>query len=150
MAEKSFSAQVDAWARKSEERLRDVFQMASTEVIEEMRKPVGAGGSMPVVSGFLRNSLQVALNADLPAADRKPTGSAGAPQDVHAVIAGAEIGDTISAGYTAIYALRINYGFQGEDSMGRTYNQQGRLFVEKAVQQWPAIVSSVVARLKNA
>lgn len=175
MAKKSFSAQVDAWARQSQERMKDAFQMASTEVIEKMQEPgpsvastkdairkgglgsVGRGkkkqhvqgpvrsggaGNMPVDTGFLRNSLQVALNADLPPADRRNKGgSAGAPPAIEAVIAGADIGDKITVGYTAVYALAVNYG---------THGLQGYLFVEKAMQQWPTIVSSVVARLKGA
>lgn len=59
---------------------------------------------------------------------------------VEMVIQGAEIGDTIYLGFQAAYALRMEYGFVGQDSLGRNYNQRGFGFVEKTGERWPQIV----------
>lgn len=37
---------------------------------------------------------------------------------VDAVIAGADLGDTIMASYGMAYSLRLEYGFEGTDSLG--------------------------------
>ncbi|RAI34530.1 HK97 gp10 family phage protein [Rhodoplanes serenus] len=146
----SFAAQVDAWVRETEARMTAVFRQSAQEVIEEMQTPVGEGGRMPVDTGFLRSSLQVSLNADpVPATRKNDDGASAAAPDVSMVVAGAEIGDTITASYSAVYARRIEYGFVGQDSKGRTYNQSPRGFVRGAADQWQAIVTRVAQRLKD-
>jgi hypothetical protein len=66
------------------------------------------------------------------------------------VAASMKAGDTATFTYTAAYARRVNSGFTGQDSLGRTYNQQGAHFVENAVDQWPALVAASVAKAKAA
>lgn len=140
MARLPFSAQVDAWVRQTQERMEAVFKTSASEVIEAMQTPVGGGGNMPVDTGFLRASLVVSINTDLPPASRKNPGGQGfAVPPVDMVIAGVALGDTIVAGYTANYAGHVNYG---------TSRMAPRQFVERAAQQWPTIVGSVTARLR--
>lgn len=138
MAQQSFSAQVDAWVRKSEARLEAVFKWSAQDVISEMQEvgpsvanPDSFGtGHMPVDTGALRASLQAAL--DTPATPamtfRPPSGGSIAydPSPVALVIAGAKLGQTIYATYGASYAPRMEarYGF-----------------VRLAAQQWARIVS---------
>jgi len=43
----------------------------------------------------------------------------------------------------------MNYGFVGQDSLGRTYNQAGFGFAEDAASKWPAIVAAEAAKLKD-
>ena len=57
-------------------------------------------------------------------------------------IAGAELTDTIYLGFQAAYALRMEYGFIGQDSLGRTYNQSGNQFVGLAAQRWQEFVDN--------
>lgn len=135
-----FAAQVDEWTRQTRERMEAVFKTAASDVIEAMQTPVGGGGNMPVDTGFLRASLVVSINTELPATNRKNPGGAGfSPRPVDMVIAGAALGDTIVAGYTANYAGYVNYG---------TGRMAPRQFVERAAQQWPTIVGNVTARLR--
>ncbi len=136
----SFAAQVDAWTRETEQRMTAVFRESASDVISEMQKPVGAGGNMPVDTGFLRASLQVGVNTPaVPLNRANPGGSFTAPA-VDLVIAGAELGDTITASYGANYAGHVNYGARG---------RAPRQFVGLAAQKWEQIVNAVVARLKN-
>lgn len=58
-------------------------------------------------------------------------------------------GETLYIGFQANYARRMNYGFVGEDSLGRTYNQSGFGFVEKAAARWPFIVDAAAAKVRT-
>lgn len=154
----SFSAQVDAWVKQVKTRELAVFKESAQRVISEMQTPVKAGGRMPVDTGFLRASLQATIgtpsSADPGTPRKRQNGEEGVifPLDagqVALVIADAKLGDTIYATYGAAYARRLEYGFVGEDSLGRSYNQAGKGFVRSAAQKWPQIVGQVSAELKT-
>ena len=134
----SFSAQVSAWASAELERAEAVFQTAAQTVANEVRTPVTAGGRMPVKTGNLRRSLMSSTSS-------MPTIIEGKQEftdnPVELVIAGAELGGTIYLGFQAAYAARMNYGFVGQDSLGRSYNQAGFGFVDAVAQRWRQIVA---------
>jgi hypothetical protein len=143
MATLSFSAAVAQWADKVEGAVEAVFKEATQEVVEEMQKPTGQGGRMRVDTGFLRASL-LASSTSMPAINAlaKPIdGRAYTPDfaQVEAVIAGADIGDTLYFGYTAAYAGHREYGSNGQPADG---------FVRVAAQNWPVIVDRKAAELK--
>lgn len=136
MPDSSFTAQVSSWVRDVEGVLEAIFRESSKRVIEDMLVPVGAGGSMPIRTGFLRASLLASTTA-MPTLTRRNEGNVIVAFDAGPVtlaIAGADLGETIFAGFTAVYAAAVNYG-------------RGYLFLEKAAQKWPAIVSQVEAEL---
>jgi len=137
MAQRSFSAAVDAWVAKSEARLEAVFRMSAQDVIAEMQEvgpsvanPDSFGtGHMPVDTGFLRASLQASINEPRPAMMFRPPSAGSVAYEaspVALVIAGARLGQTIYATYGASYAPRMEarYGF-----------------VRLAAQRWQEIVS---------
>lgn len=134
-----FSATVDAWVRKSKQKTEAVFKTAVQSTIDDMQTPVGAGGNMPVDTGFLRASIQASLNAPVLRQMPNPGGAAGFATDTSLVIAGAELGDTIYATYGANYAVYQEYGANGKP---------GRGFVRLAAQNWQANVNRAVAALK--
>ncbi|MFG1330199.1 HK97 gp10 family phage protein [Xanthobacter autotrophicus] len=146
----SFSAQVDAWVKEVKTRELAVFRGSAQRVIAEMQTPAGDGGRMPVDTGFLRASLQMTLNAPATGPLQKPlkgSGRLGTGQfDFR--FDHAELGDMIYATYGAAYARRLEYGFVGQDSLGRTYNQVGKAFVRSAAQKWGQIVAQVSTELK--
>lgn len=137
-----FAATVSAWVAQSQERITAVFRESSQQVIEDMQTPVGAGGNLPILTGFLRASLQVTKDAPIGLTQTNPDPNAKyATTDVAALaIAGAEIGDILYAAYGAVYARSVNYGRNGSG---------GRLFVETAAQKWPSIVEEVSARAQS-
>ena len=151
MAQKSFSAQVSEWVKETKERQIAVRNEAAQRVIAIMQTPVGQGGNLPFDTGFLRASLMAVIgnaNFELKA---NPESGAAVPYDagqISLIIAKAKLSDTVEAVYTAKYARRMEYGFSGKDSLGRTYNQTGRRFVALAAQQWPRIVSEVATEAK--
>lgn len=156
----SFAAQVDEWCQATEARMLAVFRESAQRVIAEMQKVGpsvrnpggGAGGNMPVDTGFLRASLMTTLNN--PSTEVKFKDSAVGVQvwdegAVQLVILSAKIGDSVYAVYSAAYARRMEYGFSGTDSLGRTYNQSGYGFVRLAAQKWQTIVQEVVRDAKS-
>lgn len=132
----SFAAQIDDWVRQTEQRATAVFRQSSQEVISTMQAGV------PVDTGFLRASLQVGVNSEPVKADQPADGGQHtyAPTAATLAIAGAEIGDTVVASYSANYAPFVEYG---------TSKMVGRGFVRLAVEQWQSIVNRVTAAAKS-
>jgi hypothetical protein len=141
----SFEAQVDAWCRKTDQRMELVFKESTQRLVTEVQTPVGAGGNMPIDTGFLRNTLQASTTAPSPidpsAVPVKPPGHIAGTVlyqeregDIAAVIASATLGQTIYLTYTAAYA-RIQ--------------EMKRGFVRLAAQRWPQIVAEVIRDAKD-
>ncbi len=140
MPQGSFSAQVDAWVGKTKARMEAVHKESVQRTIEVMQTPVGAGGNMPVDTGFLRASLMARVGIPaLPTRENPGAKVSYDPGQVTLVIAGAKLSDPINAVYTANYARHVEYGARG---------RAGRRFVALAAQQWPRIVSEVVTEAK--
>lgn len=150
MANGQFTASVEEWVTELKGGLLGVVQQSTQDVVELIKKPIGAGGNMPIDTSFLQNSLQGSATA-MPTIDAAHNGEQppmyGNAAQIEALIAGMKLGDTLHFGFTAVYAMRQNYGFTGTDSLGRNYNQQGRFFVELALQQWPQLVENNQRRL---
>jgi len=147
MAQKSFAASVGAWARQTEARTLAVHRHAVQTLAEEVRKVIPEGGHMPVDTGFLRASL-MASTAAMPRleapGEAKTYSEASGQSDIVLVLAGATLYQKIYLGFTAVYARRLEYGFEGEDVLGRTYHQQGYGFVRLTAQRWKKIVAESV------
>lgn len=135
----SFAAQVSEWCQQVEGAAEAVFQTAAQMVANEVRTAVAEGGRMPVKTGNLRRSLMASTSA-MPTI--KPEQTTFSDSGLELVIAGAELGSTVYLGFQAAYAARMNFGFVGEDSLGRVYNQAGFGFVDAVAQRWPQIVAA--------
>lgn len=142
----SFAAQISDWARETEGAIETIFHTAAQAVANEVRTPLIVGGRMPVKTGNLRRSL-MASTTDMPPV--KPEKAVYADSGVEMVIAGAGIGSTVYLGFQAAYAARMNYGFVGEDSLGRSYKQDGYGFVDAVAQRWPQIVAAAEATVRT-
>lgn len=136
---KTFTAQMQAFRDKTKEQMQAILQTSVQDLMEEAQRPIAQGGRMPVKDGHLRNSLTSELNgAEL----------AKGPVSYMLAAASMEPSDVARFAWTAAHALRQEFGFVGEDSLGRTFNQQGKHFAEGAALQWPAIVARNVGKLK--
>jgi len=134
-----FAAQLDKWANQTSRDLELIFKESAQELFSKAQTPVAQGGNMPVDTGFLRNSFVAGLNGST---------SLTGPDAYVAAIAGAKLGDVVFGGWTAKYAARIEFGFSGQDSLGRTYNQDGRGFARKAAMEWQQIVQRNAAKVR--
>jgi len=134
-----FGEQVWAFAEKAKQRQLAIFRESAQALMEEANTQEGEGGKMPVDTGFLRNSSAASV-------DGMPSDAAGEPALVFAAL---ELGQTVWAGWTAVYALRMEHGFYGEDSLGRLYAQSGKGFARAAAQNWTFIVERATQAVKD-
>lgn len=127
-----FASQIDAWVNQTEKRINAVFRLSTQKVISYMQENV------PVRDGFLRASLVVLVNQDPPKADKTDEDGLGPYTDAYMnmALAGAVAGDRVVSAYTMVYARRLEYGFTGTDSLGRSYNQPPRGWTRAAAARW--------------
>lgn len=136
----SFAAQVSAQIAKSKVKLRYVAVNAIQDVMEAAQTPQapasrsGGGfieGRIPVDTSALINSLT--------------TSQGGKGETAYiAALAGFEPGESISFIWAMPYAMRIEMGFVGTDSLGRSYNQAGRHFVSYNAARFSTFVEARV------
>lgn len=140
----TFQAQVDAWVRKSQARMLAIFRLSSQYMIEAVLDRT------PVDTGYLRASLVITYDGPVPMrADARSSGDWSYDPPLYSLqIAASSLGDTLYASFTAAYARRIEYGFQGADSLGRQYNQEGVGMVRLAAQRWQEFVDRSTAEAK--
>lgn len=131
------AAQVKAFADKAKERQLVVFKISAERVLREANVPVHHGGRLPFDLGNLRNSITAGT-------------SPGGGEDPALVFHRLEIGQTAYAGWSAVYAMRQEFGFHGPDSLGRVYNYEGRAFLRSSIQRWQEYVDDAVGDAKRA
>jgi hypothetical protein len=139
----NFAATVNAWVNEVEGAIEAIYRDSVDELVET------AQSYAPVKTGFLTNSL-LASTAMMPPIDpaKKPVKGATYPKsEISAEIVNGSFGSVLYLGYTAAYAARLEYGFDGVDSLGRVYRQQPRAFVRRAAQDWANIVNRNAQRL---
>lgn len=145
-----FKINLGKWKKKVGARL----QAVARQTVQEMAKQVVL--ATPVDLGFLRASWQPSVGDD---AESIIVGKFGTPQSpdpsgamaltkIAAIVPQIKTGDVFHMRNGAVYAMRIEYGFVGEDSLGRYYNQQGQFYVTGTVKKWPKIVEQVIKDLK--
>lgn len=140
----SFSADVDAWVRKTKIRQRAVVRESAQRVVSEMLKPRGAGGRMPIDTGFLRASARASRSA-MPTIDSGATPASGQTyaardSDITLEIARMDVGDVLYVGFTAAYAAAQEYGARGRTPAA---------FVRGASEQWQSIVAQVAVEARS-
>lgn len=153
------AAEFSQWSEKAKRNVELVVKGSAQDVSEIMTRRQEAMwradtgqqvketfevGRVPVDTGELISSVVVEIGGT-----RRGKGQGKNPPDFAAAIAGFEIGQDIVVAFTAPYARRLEYGFSGDDSLGRTYNVAGRFFVRNAVQQWRTIVGANAALFKD-
>ena len=134
----TFTADVDRWVQKTKRNLSTIV----TEGIEEIARETFE--KTPKVTGRLAGSWVVSLNTPL----RGQTGRFA--QRVSSLqITGYSAGDTIYFGNTEPQARRIEYGFVGSDSLGRSYNQRGRFMLTTTLANANNIFERVARRVRG-
>ncbi|RBO89679.1 HK97 gp10 family phage protein [Pseudochrobactrum asaccharolyticum] len=125
----NFARQVGAFHQDVMKLILAVFQTSVQFMAEDIVK------TSPVDTGFLRNSFQITLNT-LPRIGDTGIGLDG----ISGAVASIKLSDTVYLSFTASYAMRLEYGFEDMDSLGRLYNQSGRFWVRGAAQNWNTYV----------
>jgi hypothetical protein len=105
----------------------------------------------PRDQGILAGSWSVAIGA-IPADAKQVKPDLDGSQfsrSVALVVTNLKLGQSVFCANSAAYALRVNYGFVGQDSLGRNYNQKGQFFLERGLSAWSSIVASTAAELSQ-
>ncbi len=135
----TFTAQLGAFRDKTKAQMQAVLTESVQDVVREAQLSDDDGGRMPVDTGDLRSSLVSELNGSQVAQG----------ENSYTIVAEMmEPGDTARFGWTAAYAMRQHFGFVGEDSLGRSYNQSGKFWIDGAAAQWQDIVAANVGKVK--
>lgn len=141
---KGATAVVEAWVHETEGLLEALTKQAVQELVSEMQTTHFQGGLNRIEHGWHLASFQVVLNGEPQLPTREPPegeAPAWSGSEIALQIAGMKLGDTITGSYGMAYSMRLEYGFAGQDELGRTYNQPAYAFVRTAAQNWPAIVA---------
>ena len=144
-------ATLDQWTAKGEKRMEAVLKQSANDMLKDIKIVTGITrggtlqrGAIPRDLGSLAGSLQSTLFGS--------TAISGAGEDSYVLVLGQmQAGDKVRfawGGANAPYARRIHYGFQGTDSLGRTYNQQGTFWRDDAAAKWESYVNAATIRAK--
>jgi hypothetical protein len=127
-----FAVDVRNWVEKAKNDVNGAFQATALLALARVKELT------PVDTGFLRASWTI-VNAD------NVQGMDGSPASALEAVANLRLGDRIMLVNPAPYAMRINFGFVGEDSLGRHYDQKGRHMVEQTIAEMPEISRQAVS-----
>ncbi len=139
----TFSNQVLKFNAESKENSSLILRSAVDALHKEISRLESHGGNLPFDTGNLGRSIEVSTIA-FPEVDQAEVEYT--PQDVSFMINSIDYGDPVYIGVRASYGPRMNYGFVGEDSLGRNYNQAGHYFVERGGNMWPQLVKEAEAK----
>lgn len=128
--------EMDAWVRQTEQRMLAVAKESTQRTISK------AQSRAPIDTGFLRASVRISTESMPQIIGR---GAAGQTYnynsgEVTAVLAGAQLGQTLFVGWSAAYAIYIEHGHSKQAPTG---------FVGISVLEWPATVAQVTQELKS-
>lgn len=144
MAGKTFTAQLDAAILEIEGGMEYVARQSISDVM------VGAQETQDGITIGAESFVE----GRIPVGETKELVNSLAVNDAQGVdvglqIQGLQLGDTMKFSWTAPHARRIEYGFTGTDSLGRTYNQPGRFFVTRNAEKFPEFVRKRAAEIKK-
>jgi len=127
---RKFIADVSAFVEKTKEQMLRVAKQSIQDTIKEAQTPVAKGGSLPVDTGYLRNSLVVQTRGvTLEGGESYVLG-----------ISALELGDPFQVGWAADYALERHY------LVG--VGQGGGLWRDRAAQNWQRTVEANVRKVQ--
>jgi hypothetical protein len=131
-----FSVDVARWVDKAKKRAEEAFQATAEAAVNRVKDLT------PVRTGYLRANWTAIRDGDA-----EPT--PGTVPDPMTAIDQAPLGSTLVVLNPVVYARRVEYGFVGEDSLGRHYNQPGRHMTQQTVAEMPSIAAAAVQLVIN-
>jgi hypothetical protein len=133
---KDFTVQIDAFVEKAKGRAREFAQEFCNDIGEATVE------ATPVITGNLRASWWGSLNA--PVVPQEGQGNVG---NLSMVTSELQLGDVYYMNNGAAYAMRVEFGFVGTDSLGRKYNQAPRSFVRSTLDRASSIAEAAAQRV---
>lgn len=134
-----FVKDVAYWRNRAEENLIGSIRAVIRSLVRDIE------ATTPVDTGVLKSSYYAARNS------REPRGAPGGGSlgNVIAVIDRMKLGDSFTMANVAPYALRVEFGFVGQDSIGRNYNQLGRYWVAGALARHQGAIQGVLSAING-
>lgn len=129
-----FSVEVEQWINQALSKSEAIFRGIGAASLARVKELT------PVKTGYLRANFSLVISLDL-----MPT--TGAAVDMSSQ---AKLGDTLYIVNPVTYARRVEYGFHGKDSLGRTYHQIGRGMVTQTIAEMPQIAARVLSEMLGA
>ena len=136
-----FSVQVRRWCQHKAPAVADrVYRAIIGDFLARVKELT------PVRTGYLRANWTV-VRAD--ASIATPGFQAGMYGDTLAqmTLADLHFGESVLVVNPAVYARRVEFGFHGQDSLGRHYNQAARGMLQQAVMELPSIARQAAQRV---
>ncbi len=140
---RGFSNAVNKWTKETEERATEAFQIGSLDFFIALRD------ATPKDTGALRASMVAGVNGSVPAGPFNTYGSTSNDTEALSQIGKLKLGDKLTIVWRAPYALRLEYGFVGADSLGRFFNQAGRFFAASVSARYTSIMRAAASRLRK-
>jgi hypothetical protein len=129
-----FATDVSAACNAAGRRANEVFRAIAFDLVARVQELT------PVKTGFLRSNWTAILPHEA-----EPV--AGRASPASAAIQRATVGQVITILNPTVYARRIEYGFVGEDKLGRYYNQPGRHMVGQTMAEAETISANALRRI---
>jgi bacteriophage HK97-gp10 putative tail-component len=127
-----FDIDVSQWVDKALSKATEAFRLTALLATDRIKQLT------PVLTGNLRASWHDSLNNE--------NVDSAAPGDASA---SAQLGDRINIGTNVVYARRVEYGFVGEGSLGRHYDQKGRGMMHQTIVELPQLAQKAVAAVRG-
>lgn len=147
---RGFLQSVNKWTLETEERSTEAFQNGILDFYDELR------ANTPVDTGNLRDAWVVSKDGEQiqtvtgPGDTPGVSGNRSGIEQSISTIMDLKLGDKASIMNQATYYRRLEYGFNGFDSLGRYYNQPGRFFTAQVGARYRSIMRAAATRLKLA
>ncbi|WP_029313214.1 HK97 gp10 family phage protein [Acidiphilium angustum] len=119
-----FDVQVDRWVKKAKTKATQAYQATALLALARVQQLT------PVDTGNLRAHWTISLTPEI---------AVGRDQTPFEVVAHLNVGQPFYIVNPVVYARRIEYGFVGEDSLGRHYDEKGRHMMEQTIAEMPII-----------
>ncbi len=149
----SFLAVVDAWARETPDRLRDVLRSAAQDVAENVSVGGAFSPGSPVDTGFLRSQWTATLGEDVGTVVSAPAGlvtgqlaaeGQAAANEMNLVCASADLADVITLQNGTEYIAFLESGATPPEAPAISG------WITMAAAAWPQIVAQANARVRGA
>ena len=128
---RKFVADVSRFADKTADQMLRVAKQSIQDTVRDAQTTVAQGGSMPVDTGFLRNSLATEVRG----------AQVGEGADSYVLgLSALQLGDPFQVAWTAEYAVPRHY------MVG--VGQGGGLWRDKAAQKWSTFVAQNARRVR--
>ena len=134
-----FGTQLGVFRKKGIRNMRLVAALAIRDVAEAMQTP------QRILFRYARDGK---LRESLVSSKNGGSGLRGSTSYL-AVTTDLQMGDVIRFMYDNEYGIRVELGFRGTDSLGRTYRQAGRLFVTTAAKRFREFLAQRAAEVNR-